>query len=78
MLWQEWAGLEIRFGTVEDARRVYQKAIQCTTDNTQSLLDNFLLFESIHGEYSYGCPSIRGDGGIMHPPIFQNVAAFRS
>ena len=42
--------MEQRYGGAEDTRRVFQKAIQCSTDNTELILQNFLHFESVHGK----------------------------
>ena len=48
-LWLEFISLEQRYGEVEDVRRVFQRAIQCSTDNTELILQRFLHFESVYG-----------------------------
>ena len=41
--------MELRFGEVSEARKIYQKAVQCSTDSPQLIIQQFLNFESVHG-----------------------------
>ncbi|KAL5260457.1 hypothetical protein ACHWQZ_G010555 [Mnemiopsis leidyi] len=48
-LWLEYISMELRFGEVSEARKIYQKAVQCSTDSPQLIIQQFLNFESVHG-----------------------------
>ena len=41
--------MELRFGDISEARKIYRKAVQCSTDSPQTIIQRFLNFESVHG-----------------------------
>ena len=48
-LWLDHVTLELRFGTVDNTRKIFQKAMQCSTDDPDLVLQKFLEFEVVHG-----------------------------
>ena len=47
-VWLDYIGIEKQWGSIESARKLYQRAYQMITDHP--LLASFMEFERFHGE----------------------------
>jgi len=47
--WSEYAQLEIQFGTVENARKIFRKGVQFSKFNNDALFEKAKKFENVYG-----------------------------
>ena len=68
-IWMFYINLEQRFGSKENVRKLYQKAIQCNTDNSEYLFQQFLFFERLYGtieSYDNACLKVKRQRKRIH------------